>query len=412
MRHPRVRAASAHIGIDMRQQPGWSRPGPEAEPAATVVAELTVTGFRSYASLTLALDACPVVLTGANGAGKTNLLEAVSLLTPGRGLRGADLEDLVHVPRAGATANADTPTAVSALVACNGEAHRIGTGVERVPSGWRRPVRIDGTGVRAEELAHYVRAVWLTPAMDRLFMEGAGERRRFIDRLAVAHEPRHAAALIAYERALRERQRLLKDGVDDAVWLGLLEQAMAAAGVPIAETRLATALRLEKAMAESDGGAFPRGRLALEGEIEKALAARGAAGLGDEFRDRLAQGRRRDAEAGRTLCGPHRSDLEVRHAVTGRPAGLCSTGEQKALLLALVLAQARAMAAEAGPPLLLFDEVAAHLDETRRAALFDEVTALGCQAWLTGTERSLFSPFGARAQYFSVAEDRLLSVHG
>jgi len=376
----------------------------------TAVEELTLSQFRSYASLTLAVDGRPVVLTGPNGAGKTNLLEAISFLTPGRGLRRAELKDLIPMRGDGA----ETAPAVSAVIRRCGEAHRVGTAVERSPTGWRRVARIDGTLTPAYELAHYVRAVWATPTMDRLFTDGAAVRRRFLDRLAMAHRPGHAAAVIAYERALKERKRLLDEGVRDPAWLAAVEHNMSERGVVMAAGRRHAVARIEAALTAGAASQFPRGVLTLDGELERALAVDAPETVAAAYRDGLAASRRRDAEAGRALVGPHRTDLKVRHGSSGRPADLCSTGEQKALLVGLVLAQARALKSdeEAGTPILLLDEIAAHLDETRRGALYDEIRDLGCQAWLTGTDRALFLPFGKAAQFFTVADGRVLTVLG
>ena len=381
---------------------------------STYVEELTLTAFRCYRSASLSLDARPVVLTGSNGAGKTNCLEAVSLLAPGRGLRGAELRELIRTPAGRSGADDRAPqTVVAARVVHDGRPVRIGTAVEPTAQGFRRIVRIDGAPVPAQKLGHLVRAVWLTPTMDRLFLDGASGRRRFLDRLALSALPDHAGHVAAYERAMRDRQRLLRDGGGDAQWFAALEATMAERGVAIAAGRSHIIERLTEALMARADSAFPSAVLELAGDVERALRTSKADALAAEIRTRLADGRRRDVEAGRALYGPHRSDLVVHHGGTGRLAQSCSTGEQKALLIAIVLAHGRALKEDAGAaPLLLFDEIAAHLDETRRLALFEEIRAMDCQAWLTGTDRALFAPMGAEAQHFAVAEGRVLSVLG
>jgi DNA replication and repair protein RecF len=374
---------------------------------ATALSRLTLTDFRSYARADLALDGRPVFLVGPNGAGKTNLLEAVSLFTPGRGLRGASLAEVGRRLPGEAQGRV---WAVSAVVSANGEATQLGTGVETAGAA-RRTVRIEGETVPPGRLADHLRQVWLTPAQDRLFLEGAAERRRFFDRLVFAAIPRHAAHAQAYERAQRERMRLLTDARDsgtapDAAWLDALEARLAEAGALMAEARATTLAALQ---AEIDGRGmrpFPQARLSLTGEWEQ-MAAPNAQGGGSEIADiearlarALAAARERDAAAGRALTGPHRGDLAVVHVEKDRPAAECSTGEQKALILNLVLAQAARLArAEGSPsPVLLLDEVAAHLDRRRRGALFDEIEALGLQAFLTGTDEHLFEGLTGRAQ--------------
>jgi DNA replication and repair protein RecF len=362
------------------------------------LARLTLTDFRSYARADLVLDGRPVYLVGPNGAGKTNLLEAVSLFTPGRGLRGASLAEVGRRLPGEAQGRAWT---VAAVVCANGGETQLGTGVE-APGAVRRTVRIAGETLPPGRLAEHLRQVWLTPAQDRLFLEGASDRRRFFDRLVFAAIPRHAAHAQAYERAQRERMRLLTDeGVPDAAWLDALEARLAEAGALMAEARATTLTALQ---AEIDGRGerpFPQARLSLTGEWEQ-LSAAGAeiADIEARLARALAEARPRDAAAGRALTGPHRGDLAVIHAEKDRPAAECSTGEQKALILNLVLAQsARLSRAESAPsPILLLDEVAAHLDRTQRAALFDEIEALGLQAFLTGTDEHLFEDLKGRAQ--------------
>ncbi len=369
---------------------------------ATALSHLTLTDFRSYARADLLLDGRPVYLVGPNGAGKTNLLEAVSLFAPGRGLRGSSLAEVGRRMPGEAQGRA---WAASALVVTGGEATRLGTGVE-TPGAARRTVRIDGETVPPGRLAEHLRQVWLTPAQDRLFLEGAADRRRFFDRLVFAAIPRHAAHAQAYEKSSRERMRLLIDAREagcapDAAWLDALEARLAEAGALIAEARALTLAALQVEIDEREMRPFPRARLSLTGDWET-LSAAGAeiADIEARLAAALAAARPRDAAAGRALTGPHRGDLAVIHAEKDRPAAECSTGEQKALILNLVLAQsARLSRAESAPsPILLLDEVAAHLDRVRRAALFDEIEALGLQAFLTGTDEHLFEDLKGRAQ--------------
>ena len=367
-------------------------------------ARLTLTDFRSHAALELELDARPVCLHGPNGAGKTNILEALTMLAPGRGLRGAGLLDVARGGAEAADARA-RPWSVSAHMVADGEDIALGAGAERTDAGVRRIARLDGRNATASEQARAARLSWLTPAMDRLFAGAAGDRRRFFDRLVLGRAPEHGGVAAAYERAMRERQRLLNEETGDSVWLHALEREMAAHGCAIAAARLETLDRLRETIDARPDGAFPKAKIALEGVLESAFAqGRASADIEDEFLDALTRGRGRDAKAGRTLEGPHRSDLKVRHAPKDMPAEHCSTGEQKALLLGLILAHGRALADDpgAGPALLLLDEAAAHLDPERRAALYDELLALPGQAWLTGTEIGLFDAFGERARMVAV----------
>ncbi|MFD3264740.1 DNA replication/repair protein RecF [Phenylobacterium ferrooxidans] len=363
----------------------------------TALTRLTLTDFRSYGRAELPLDGRPVYLIGPNGAGKTNLLEAVSLLTPGRGLRGASLAEMGRrLPGEGQ----GRAWAVAATLEIDGEPVRLGTGTE-VAGAVRRTVRLEGETVPPGRLADHQRQVWLTPAQDRLFLEGAGDRRRFFDRLVFAAEPAHAAHASAYEKSQRERMRLLTDGPADPDWLSALEARLGEAGALMAAARARTLSALQNEIDERGDRPFPQARLSLSGPWEQ-MAGQGVATEDIEARlvAALASARERDAAAGRMLTGPHRGDLEVIHAEKDRPAAECSTGEQKALILNLVLGQAaRLSRAESGPnPILLLDEVAAHLDRRRRAALFDEITALKLQAFLTGTDEHLFEDLKGRAQ--------------
>lgn len=367
-----------------------------AAPAALSVEKLTVTGFRCYDEARLYLDSRPVVLVGPNGAGKTNLLEAVSLLAPGRGLRRARIAE---IDRRGGTGG----WGVAATVRTPEGTAGIGTG--REPGGERRVVRIDGETARSQtDLARYVSAVWLTPDMDRLFREGAHARRRFLDRLVYGFDPAHAGRVAAYEQALRERTRLLRDGSRDDAWLSALEEVMVERGTAITAARQDMVGRLSRALADS-GGPFPGVRVAVTGTLEDWLGEMPALRAEDRFRAALREGRGDDADSGTADVGPHRSDLAARHLAKDMPAELCSTGEQKAMLIAIVLAEARLQGAERGvAPLLLLDEVAAHLDRERREALFDEVCGLAGQAWMSGTDAALFAALGGRAQRIAVVD--------
>lgn len=360
---------------------------------------LSLTDFRSYARAELALDGRPVWLAGPNGAGKTNLLEAVSFLIPGRGLRGVAMAEVGRRLPGEAQGRA---WAVSATVLDASGDTRLGTGVETAGAA-RRVVRVEGEPAPPGRLAEHLRQVWLTPAQDRLFLEGAAERRRFFDRLTFAGEPLHAAHVAAYEKAMRDRLRLLTDGPQDAAWLDALEARMAESGVLMAQARARTLAALAAEIATRGERPFPLARVTLTGDWER-MAAEGveAGEIEARLARALAGARERDAAAGRSLTGPHRGDLAVVHVEKDRPAAECSTGEQKALILNLVLAQAArlARAPDQPAPILLLDEVAAHLDARRRAALFDEIEALGLQAFLTGTDAMLFDGLAGRAQGF------------
>lgn len=368
---------------------------------------LTLAQFRSHALTTLAPEGRSVALTGPNGAGKTNILEAVSMLSPGRGLRRAEAVELARAPGA-------LGWRVRAALETGGETVAVAVSGE---SGGAKRVEIDGKAASQTALGALVPMLWLTPAMDRLWIEGAEGRRRFLDRVALAFFPGHAEAATRYERAMRERNRLLRDGPADPAWLDALEARMAAEGVAVARARAAARERLELAQNEAKT-LFPMARTAIVGALEQRIAAAGPpvarpgpealsqdAEIMDDFRAALARGRREDAVAGRALTGPHRSDLEAAYAAKGVAARACSTGEQKALLVSLTLATARALAVDQGAsPVLLLDELAAHLDEGRRAALFDELEALGAQAWMTGTDDGLFAALGDRALRWRVTE--------
>ncbi len=359
------------------------------------VTSLSLSHFRSHKRTVIDADARPVAIYGPNGAGKTNILEAVSLLSPGRGLRRASAEDMTRRPEA-------LGWKISAVLQNEGRAHEIETWSE---AGAARSVKIDGKAAPQTALGQIARVLWLIPSMDRLWIEGAEGRRRFLDRMVLSFEPGHAEASLAYEKAMRQRNRLLKDEVRDPGWYAALESQMAEAGALIQTERLRCVQRLTQAQREAET-AFPVAELdltATEGHIPDTV---------EDLREVFAESRFRDMAAGRAMVGPHRADLYGVYAAKGVQAKDCSTGEQKALLVSLILANARALAQDIGsPPLLLLDEVAAHLDAGRRAALFDEICALGAQAWMTGTGPELFAELGARAQSVHVTEtDRVTQV--
>ncbi|MEJ1157460.1 DNA replication/repair protein RecF [Prosthecomicrobium sp. N25] len=387
---------------------GAAGTGPEAEPrpARVALTGLRLTDFRNYATLALDLDGRHVVLAGENGAGKTNLMEAVSLLSPGRGFRRATQAEMARAGGPGGFAVAAT------LEGPDGEV-RIGTGVtEPDEDGAARKVRIDGEPARsAEAMLDHVRVLWLTPASDGLFTGPASDRRRFLDRLVLALDPGHGSRVSAFERAMRGRNRLLEEEAWDVAWIGAVEAQMAELGAAIAAARVETVSCLAGLVAATreETAAFPHAELALEGELEALAAAGGPAGVvEDRYREILAAGRARDRASGRTLDGPHRADLRVQHGPKAMPAELSSTGEQKALLIGLVLAHARLVGATLGrAPVILLDEIAAHLDQRRRAALFEVLDRLGGQCWMTGTDLSVFAPLGERAEAFEVEAGRL-----
>jgi DNA replication and repair protein RecF len=368
------------------------------------ISRLTLTNFRNYASLSLELKPGPVVLSGDNGAGKTNLLEAISLLAPGRGLRRAPYADVAREGDDGSFAlhaKLDGP---------EGEVD-IGTGIMAGEAGeGGRRVRINGAPARnADELLQWLRVMWLTPSMDTLFTGPAGDRRRFLDRLVLAIDAAHGQRALAYEKAMRGRNRLLAENSRDGAWFEAIETQLAETGVAIAAAR-AELVRLLAAKIEQlpGDGPFPQADIALSGELEAQVGTMPAVDVEEGFRRALATGRERDRAAGRTLDGPHRSDLIVRHRPKSMPAELCSTGEQKALLVGIVLSHARLTGEISGmTPILLLDEIAAHLDAGRRAALFSILEDMNCQAFMTGTDAALFSSLEGRAQFLTVDHGRV-----
>lgn len=383
-------------------------PDPAARAAASArlaLSRLTLTDFRSYRSARLTVDERPVVLTGPNGAGKTNLLEAISYLSPGRGLRRAKLASVARIPGPGAPAGGVGGWAVAATLATGGGETTVGSGwtPPAEPGGVeRRTVRIDGRPASGPvALARHVGMVWLTPSMDRLFSGPPAERRRFLDRLVFAVDTGHAERVQRYDRARRHRSRLLRTGAGDDAWLGAVERSMAENAVAIGAARLDLVGRLERFL-PSRGDSFPAVTVAAEGLVERWLIDRPALAAEERFREHLAASRRLEAD-GAAADGPQRGDLAVADKDRGLPAEQCSTGEQKAMLIALVMAHARLLSRRRGfAPILLLDEIAAHLDESRRRALFEIVADVGAQAWLTGTERAAFAPLGALARFFTV----------
>lgn len=371
------------------------------------VDRIMLTNFRSYESMTLDAGANSVVLTGANGAGKTNLLEAISFLSPGRGLRRAKLSDVSRI-------GGNSSWAVSGRVMTPDGERQMGSGL--VPrqdlssesAKDRRIGRLDGENLSSPAaFGEILQVAWLTPQMDRLFIDGVSSRRRFLDRMVAAYHPSHSREVGAYERVMRERAKLLSEGGADPVWVSSLESRMAEHGVAVAAARLDALEKLSQAIAESQS-AFPSAVLGLGGFMEEGLLSRPALDVEAEFCEKLAASRQYDAKSGRTSVGPHKTDLLVRHQEKNMPAELCSTGEQKALLIGITLASARLTATQFGaPPVLLLDEVAAHLDEKRRGFLFEELGDIGSQVWLTGTDESLFELMAKRARFFHFKDGKI-----
>jgi DNA replication and repair protein RecF len=378
-------------------------------PRRVWIERLQLTDFRNYTSLSLSVDPSPVVLTGANGSGKTNLLEALSLLTSGQGLRRAPYPELA---RMGARR-----WAVAARIRTPAGPLDVGTGLdEDADDGSRsgRVVRIDGVNQSGSGvLGEHLDVLWLTPAMDGLFTGSASDRRRFLDRLIACIDPGYRSLLGKFERAMQQRNRLLAEDVRDSARFAGFERIMADTGVAIAAARSLAVAELAGAIAaRRDAGigeVFPWAELALVGALEAALADRPAIEVEDAYFAALGRERERDRAAGRTLEGPHRSDLAVGHGPKELPAKVCSTGEQKALLIGLVLAHSDLVGArrDGAVPVLLLDEISAHLDPARRGALFDEIVALGSQTWMSGTDPDAFSGLRDRAQFRRVEEGRL-----
>jgi DNA replication and repair protein RecF len=377
---------------------------------APAVRRLILADFRSYPALDIPLEAEMIVLTGENGAGKTNVLEALSLLSPGRGLRRADLGDCARIAGRGGFA-------ISVEIETQGHRVQLGVGLDP-PDGDQpqsRRFRIErAPAPSGRALADHLRLVWLTPAMDQLFQGPASERRRFLDRLVLAVDPDHGTRVNALDRALRNRNRLLEEGSADRLWVEAAEREVAELAIAVAAARHDTVARLAALIIAERGthALFPWAEIALDGEIEALVASMPALAAEEGYRAMLADNRGRDAAAGRTLIGPHTSDLLVRHGPKGLEARQCSTGEQKALLTGLVLAHAHLVAGLSGiVPIMLLDEIAAHFDPLRRAALYDELARIGGQVWMTGADEAAFADLAGRAQILRVTPGRITAAN-
>ena len=378
-------------------------------PACPAIRRLVLTDFRSWPKLDIAVQPGLVVLTGENGAGKTNILEAISLLSQGRGLRRSDVAECARQDGPGGWA-------VSAQVSGGDYPVQLGTGIDPPQSSAKEPRRykVDRASVpSARSFAGHIRVVWLSPSMDGLFTASPGERRRFLDRMVLALDADHGTRVSALERALRNRNRLLEERMPDRSWLDAAEREVAELGVAVAAARLEALARLTALIVERQDASspFPWAELAIAGEIEAMLAIHPALEVEDLYRRMLRDNRNRDAAAGRTLSGPHTSDLKVRHGAKQAGAEQCSTGEQKALLTGLVLAHAHLVATVSGmAPVLLLDEVAAHFDIMRRERLFADLAALGSQVWMTGADAAAFSSLAGRADMLRVGEGQVTEL--
>ena len=365
---------------------------------------LTLQNFRCYEAAKLAdLSSGLIVLCGANGAGKTNILEAVSLLNAGRGLRNVKATDM---QRHGES----MPWGIAANISHGGVDVKLGTALN--PQTTRRMVRINGVDAKSQNaLSDYIACLWLTPQMDRLFLEGASGRRKFLDRLIFTFDSGHSGRVTRFENAMRQRSKLLQEGGADPSWLDGLESQMAQTAVAIVAARLDFVGRLQASCNQADGADenfFPKAHIAAQGTIEELLSQSPALEVEKKYTIQLKESRARDALVGGATTGPHKSDFGVTYAAKNMPAEQCSTGEQKALLIGIILAHSRMMTAERGaPPVLLLDEVAAHLDEDRRAALFERLIAMGGQVWMTGTDPVLFEAIAHKAQFFHVDDAKV-----
>lgn len=371
--------------------------------ASCGITRLSLSHFRTYESASITLSTAPVVLIGPNGIGKTNVLEAISYLSSGRGLRAATLEEPCRLPDKKAWAVAVT------LEIAGGAGPDIGIGLDPT-SRAKRLVRINGAAASGPlAIAEYLNMSWLTPAMDRLFLEGTTGRRRFLDRFVLALHPAHASAVNAYEKAMRQRNALLDQGAPaDPQWLSAIETQMAEHGVAIAAARLELLSQLQSAIAAETDSPFPKADITLDGLAETQLQTHSAAEVESTLIEHWQSSRSRDRAAGRTLEGPHRTDLKVRHALKDQPADQCSTGEQKALLVGLILAHAQMVQGLTGKgPILLLDEVAAHLDSDRREALFQRLLNHAGQAWITGTDKAFFTGFHGEAQMLRINDGNI-----
>ena len=372
------------------------------------IEKLKLTTFRNHSAMSVDVDSSHVVLTGENGAGKTNILEAVSFLSPGRGLRRASYSAVGQAGGSGAW------TVFSKMEGAQGEVS-IGTGLQETVHGVESQRRVHINGVQAKTsdvLLEHSRILWLTPAMDGLFTGPASDRRRFLDRLVLAVDPSHGRRVGNYEKAMRARNKLLNEEYPDGSWLDATETQLAELAVAIASARQELVTLLSEVIIRNNNpnSPFPDALVSLSGSLETEIGEIAASDLEAEYLGRLKAGRQMDARAGRTLEGPHRSDMIVHHRPKAMAANQCSTGEQKALLIGLLLAHARLVGEMHGfAPILLLDEVAAHLDEGRRAALYDMIDELGCQAWMTGTERDLFKALDNRATFLTVEDGQVIA---
>jgi DNA replication and repair protein RecF len=380
------------------------------------VNRLTLTNFRCYKQQRIEMDGRPVLLTGPNGAGKTNLLEALSFLIPGRGLRHANLRDVGR--RSAEGHQLGVQWGISAELLIGAHKMEIGTGYEytdaldnRSSGRDKRVIKINGTALKSQaELGQYTSAQWLTPQMDRLFIEGASGRRRFLDQIICGLDSGHAGPIAAYAHSVRNRNKLLQEGNRDLKWLSSIEGSIARHGVAVAVRRLEAVERLQ-AVCGFSNGSFPGSLIKMVGQVEDWLFEKPALVVEDWLQAALHDTRKSDTNSGSTSIGPHRSDFIVCHGETGMEAAICSTGEQKALLVGIVLAVAKLQTEQRGfTPLLLLDEIAAHLDESRRASLFQLIAEMGAQAWITGTESELFNLFNGRAQHFYIENGDLIKM--
>lgn len=378
------------------------------------ISRLTLSNFRNYNNLLLELNSSPVVITGANGSGKTNILEAISFFSPGRGLRSIRLDeaDMINKNQESGSKkevgsentillDSKLPWTISARIKCRDEI-QIGTGRDGTVQSNKRIVKIDGNLIRSQaDLANAFSVMWLTPQMDGLFLAAASERRKFLDRLVYNFNPEHASLVYSYEYSMRERARLLQENGDPS-WISVLEAKMAEKSVAIAIARVDAMHIIQDAIYQAPT-AFPKAALQIDGFVENIIGSAPALEVEEWIKQKLYASRGEDFRTGRTNIGTHRSDFLVTHLQKNMPAHLCSTGEQKALLLAVILAEARAKAAwKNNVPVLLLDEVVAHLDISRRLALFEEFLAMGAQVWMTGTDVLLFEELRGRAQFLKV----------
>lgn len=362
------------------------------------LSRLALSNFRNYSTLEATLQQKPVVITGPNGSGKTNILEAISLLSPGKGLRRIKLSEADRIDN-----QTRLPWAIHATIGYHGQETHIGTGRHNISES-KRIVKIDGTVIKNQtELTQSFSVMWQTPQMDGLFLGSASDRRKFLDRLVYNFDPEHASRIYSYEYSTRERAKLLQNNGDPR-WISILEEKMAERAVSIAIARLDAIHSIQAAMLQSDT-AFPKGTLAIQGEVEAMVGSAPALQIEETVRQKLYHARHQDKLTGRTGYGTHRSDFLVTHCEKHMPAAYCSTGEQKALLLSIILAEARAKAQwKNSVPVLLLDEVVAHLDATRRSSLYEELLHMGAQVWMTGTDVELFKELDGKAQFLSVQQ--------